>query len=167
MQTLERITASNALVFKTVRLAALRDSPSAFGSTYAHESQLSDADWLQRAAARCSDRSTGYLAMDSAAACGLISGFLDKQDPHKAHLVSMWVAPSHRRTGIGRSLIDAVVTWARDRGVNSLYLTVTSNNQAAIEFYRRNGFSMTGETVPYPNDPLLFEYEMSRHIVSE
>jgi ribosomal protein S18 acetylase RimI-like enzyme len=39
---------------------------------------------------------------------------------------------------------------------------VTSNNHAAIEFYERMGFSMTGNTEPYPNDPLIIEYEMSQ-----
>jgi hypothetical protein len=42
-----RITPENALVFKTVRLRALQESPTAFGSTYAKESQFSDADWVQ------------------------------------------------------------------------------------------------------------------------
>ena len=34
--------------FKAVRLRALEDTPTAFGSTYAKESVLSDSDWLKR-----------------------------------------------------------------------------------------------------------------------
>jgi ribosomal protein S18 acetylase RimI-like enzyme len=41
---------------------------------------------------------------------------------------------------------------------------VTSCNQDAVEFYMRIGFSMTGRTEPYPNDPALVEYEMSRQL---
>ena len=37
---------------------------------------------------------------------------------------------------------------------------VTSNNDTAITFYRSLGFSFTGRSVPYPNDPDLFEREM-------
>jgi ribosomal protein S18 acetylase RimI-like enzyme len=38
---------------------------------------------------------------------------------------------------------------------------VTADNSAAIAFYERNGFSFTGKTEPYPNDPSLLEREMS------
>jgi hypothetical protein len=65
MPALERITPTHALDIKAVRLMALRDSPSAFGSTYAKESQFSDADWLKRAANWSNDRSVGYLAMET------------------------------------------------------------------------------------------------------
>jgi len=46
--TIEPITALNMLLFKAVRLLALPDAPHAFGSTYAKESQLTDADWTKR-----------------------------------------------------------------------------------------------------------------------
>jgi hypothetical protein len=38
---------------------------------------------------------------------------------------------------------------------------VTSNNSTAIQFYERCGYSFTGTTGPYQNDPALFEYEMA------
>ena len=45
---IQPITPALTATFKDVRLRALLDSPSAFGSTYAGEAQLSDADWEQR-----------------------------------------------------------------------------------------------------------------------
>ena len=42
---------------------------------------------------------------------------------------------------------------------------VTSANLAAISFYQRLGFIRTGRTEPYPNDPAIFEYEMSKPIL--
>jgi hypothetical protein len=50
MISLEPITPRNAMVFKEIRLRALQDAPSAFSSNYAKEAQLSDGDWVQRAA---------------------------------------------------------------------------------------------------------------------
>ena len=76
----------------------------------------------------------------------------------------MWVAPTHRRLGIGRSLVEAIVTWARMQNVRTLLLRVTSNNDTAINFYQRLGFSQTGKTEPYRNDPSLLDYEMRRSI---
>lgn len=165
MPVLEQITPKNALIYKAIRLRALQDSPLAFGSTHAKESQLSDADWLKRAEDLSSDRSVGYLAMSQGISCGLVAAYLNEDDLGKAHLVSMWVSPTHRRNGIGRALIEAIQTWARIHKTHSLQLTVTSCNQSAIEFYKRNGFAMTGNTEPYPNDPALFEYEMSQPIM--
>jgi ribosomal protein S18 acetylase RimI-like enzyme len=162
--SLDRICATNASIYKSIRLAALQDTPIAFGSTYANESQFSDADWLKRAAKLNGDKSVGYLAMDGAAACGIVAAYEDEHDPHTVNVVSMWVAPTHRRSGIGRALIGAIDGWARDRGASKLQLMVTSSNKTAMEFYKRLGFSPTGRTEPYPNDPALVEHEMSRAV---
>jgi ribosomal protein S18 acetylase RimI-like enzyme len=164
MITLEIVTAQNAMVFKDVRLRALQDTPSAFSSTYAEESRFSDEDWVRRAAQWSGKGSTTYLAMDAGTPCGIASGFLDKDDSTEAHLASMWVAPTHRRLGIGRLLVNAVVDWARAQDTVILQLIVTSNNDGAIKFYERLGFTLTGKTDPYRNDPALDNLEMIRSI---
>jgi len=163
---LHQITPDMALLYKKVRLRALQDSPSAFGSTYLRESQFTDEEWDARARNVDGKRAVGYLAVDGEEYCGIAACFLDETELQKADLVSMWVAPEYRKAGVGRLLVDAIVRWAADRGVESLRLMVTSRNDAAIEFYKRLGFSMTGRTEPYPNDPALFEYEMVKPISS-
>lgn len=150
--------------FKTARLTALRDTPTAFGSTYAKESQLSDADWVRRVSAWNSNRSVCFLAMEENAACGIVAGRTDENDPHKAHLLSMWVAPTHRRASVGSRLVQAVEVWAKNLGIHELQLMVTSQNRAAKSFYERLGFTRTGRTEPYPNDPALIEYEMAKSL---
>ena len=162
MVVLERITAHNAMVFKAVRLRALQDTPSAFGSTFARESQFDEAEWSKRAGNMNGVRSIGFIAMDAGVACGIAGCFLDQTDDTQAHLISMWTAPTHRQQGVGRLLVNEILDWARNRKVRVLRLMVTSNNNPAIKFYERLGFSMTGRTEPYPNDPALIEYEMSR-----
>ncbi len=164
MPILEEITENNVVAFKTIRLRALQDSPSAFGSTYAREAEFPDAEWLRRATNMNGEKRIGYLAMDDGVPCGIAAAFRDERDPANAQLISMWVAPAYRRTGMGTVLIAAIQTWARARGVSTLKLMVTSSNHAAIEFYKRIGFSLTGKTEPYPNDPSLIEYEMSQPV---
>jgi len=164
MITIEPITRLNVLLFKEVRLRALEDSPSAFGSTYAKESQFADAEWMQRVGRWNGETGTGFLAIDAGVACGLAGSFLDQSDPTRAQLISMWTAPTHRQRGIGRLLVNAVLNWAGGRNVRVLQLMVTSNNEPAIRFYRRLGFTQTGRTEPYPNDPSVVEYEMSQPI---
>ena len=164
MIILEPITTRNALLFKDVRLRALQDSPTAFSSTYAEESLLTDTDWVKRAAQWNSEKSIGYLAMDARISCGIASGLLDQVDATRAHLLSMWVAPTHRRQGVGRTLVEAIVTWARTQNLRTLLLLETSNNEGAIKFYQQLGFTLTGRTEPYANDLALLNYEMSQSI---
>jgi ribosomal protein S18 acetylase RimI-like enzyme len=160
MVTIEPISRNNVSAFKAVRLRALLDSPTAFGSTYATESALSDDDWLNRAIQCSGDMSTGYLAMDSGMACGLVRATPDDQDVTVVWVESMWVAPTHRRMGIGRLLVDTILTWARLQGSIALKLSVTSNNEPGIRFYKSLGFLPTGKSEPYPNDNALVEREM-------
>jgi len=164
MISLKRITPADVALFKTVRLRALQDTPSAFSSTYAEESRFADADWTSRIAEWSASASTTYIAVDTDAACGIAGGFLERGDQGRAHLVSMWVAPSHRRLGVGAKLVDAIIHWARDQNARTLALIVTSNNDLAINFYTRLGFTFTGRTSPYRNDPALTDLEMIRTI---
>jgi ribosomal protein S18 acetylase RimI-like enzyme len=162
MIMLDPITAQNVALFREIRLRALRDTPSAFGSTYEKELQLTDADWLERALRWNGETGIGLLAMDGSAGCGIAGSFLDERDRTRAHLISMWTAPTHRQQGIGRILVNEIAGWARLRGADLLQLMVTSNNVPAMLFYERLGFTRTGQTEPYPNDFRLIEYEMCR-----
>ena len=162
MITLQRITPQNAMTFKAVRLRALQDTPSAFGSTYAKESQLADSEWVKRAGNMNGERSVGFLAIDADVACGIAACFLDQADATQGHLISMWTDPRHRRQGVGRLLVNEILEWARQHEVRTLRLMVVCNKERAIKFYEQLGFARTGRTEPYPNDPALIEYEMSR-----
>ena len=164
MILLNPITPAKALIFKAVRLRALQDTPTAFGSTYAKESQLTDDDWIKRAERWNGDRAAGFIAMDGETACGMVCSFLDEDDTTQAHLIAMWAEPAHRRQGLGCRLVTQVLTWASSRGAHTMLLVVTSSNEPAIRFYERLGFARTGRTEPYPNDPSLVEYQMSRLI---
>lgn len=162
MIVLEPISCENALVFKAARLRALQDSPTAFGSTYADALQLTDIDWQKRAADCNTDATRGYLAIDAGVVCGMIRSSPDDREANIVWVESMWVAPSHRRCGIGRLLFESLLIWATNKGMRMLKLGVTSNNETAIAFYKQLGFSITDNIGPYQNDPALFEYEMVR-----
>jgi ribosomal protein S18 acetylase RimI-like enzyme len=160
MIVLEPISPENVHTFKAIRLRALQSDPTAFGSTYAKESQLTGEEWLARSLRWSSEGSIGYLAFDGKNACGLVACYPDEQDPGRARVISMWVDPCYRRAGVGAALIDGLKAWASARSFRELILTVTSVNTGAIRFYERLGFRKTGKTEPYPNDPAIFEYEM-------
>jgi GNAT superfamily N-acetyltransferase len=52
------------------------------------------------------------------------------------------VMPNHRRTGVATALVAQVETWARERGIEALELNVWAFNQAALELYAKEGFSV-------------------------
>lgn len=51
------------------------------------------------------------------------------------------VTEGHRRSGIASALLGAAETWARERGIGALEVTVWAFNQAAQELYASQGFS--------------------------
>lgn len=162
--TLKPISVPEVDAYKATRLRALQDTPTAFGSTYAKESQLTDADWQRRVLQWNSEHSVCYLAWDHDTPCGIVASTLDSENPATAGIFSMWIAPTHRRCGIGQLLINGIIDWARSRQVKNLRLNVTSSNDAALRFYEHLGFIKTGKTEPYPNDPNLIEFELSQSI---
>lgn len=164
MIEIQRITPEIAKLYKEVRLWALQDSPLAFGSTYARESLLTDEDWHNRSANLDEVEKIGFLAMDGEKPCGIVLCFRDDHDPSEGDVISMWVAPQYRRAGLGRRLLDTVRQWATSRKLRTLHLMVTNTNDSAIAFYERYGFKKTGRTEPYPNDPSLLEFEMTRPV---
>ena len=110
-------------------------------------------------------KATGFIAIEDGhdEACGIAAGFFD-DDGSGPYLISMWVAPSHRRHGVGKRLVDAVLDWARSRGAKQITLEVTTTNVSAIRFYESLGFVRTEKVSPYPNDPRLQEYEMVKSL---
>ncbi|MFI9564429.1 GNAT family N-acetyltransferase [Streptomyces rishiriensis] len=58
-----------------------------------------------------------------------------------ATLVSMYVQPVHRRSGLGERMIAQFSAWAREVGAELAEVTAYSANADAIRFYERNGFA--------------------------
>ena len=128
--------------WREIRLRALQDSPSAFGSTYASERSRPEAFWRERLS---NPDNVAVLAESAARSAGMAGGFRDL--PGLLHVVAMWVDPGHRRHGVAHLVLDSVRDWGRDRGLR-LHLDVETTNEAARRCYERYGFVATGETRP-------------------
>ncbi|WP_342215419.1 GNAT family N-acetyltransferase [Nocardia cyriacigeorgica] len=61
-----------------------------------------------------------------------------------AEVVSVWVSPATRGTGISDRLLSAAFDWARADGHPNLRLSVLDDNEPARDLYRRNQFVETG-----------------------
>jgi len=56
-------------------------------------------------------------------------------------VADLLVRKSHRGSGIGRKLLDAAESYARDHDVTWLRIAALSGNRPAIELYKSTGFS--------------------------
>lgn len=153
-----RIQPGEGGLLRRVRLAALLDTPSAFGSSYEAEAPQSDQRWAELAAQRADgpDHAT-FFALDGGRAVGLVGGHRVTQDT--VELVSMWTSPEGRGQGVGALLVEAVVEWAAGTTVE---LWVTQGNDAALRLYERCGFEVTGDVQALPSDPCKDEIRMRR-----
>src|SRR5580658_597223 len=144
---------------RDIRLEALRDAPTAFGSTYEREVARGEADWRDRIS-----RGGTFLAyipeVSASEPAGLIGGY--QEDPVTVELVSMYVRPRARGRGLGDALVAAVIGWARYKNAAEVHLWVTETNAPARALYDRCGFTLTGERQPVPSTPSLDEVAMTR-----
>ena len=130
----------DAVLYRDIRLEALRLSPEAFGSTYEAEA----ARPLEFFAGRLSN-ATVFGAFIGESLFG-IAGFRQRdglKDQHKGELLGMYVRPAARGSGLGTRLIAAVLGHARGR-VEQLQLAVVADNEAAYRLYAAAGFVQYG-----------------------
>jgi ribosomal protein S18 acetylase RimI-like enzyme len=74
-------------------------------------------------------------------ACLWVGSSIDqlRGDRH-AHIFLLYVAPPHRRQGIGKALMQQAEAWARERGDRQIGLQVFVSNQPALALYRSLGY---------------------------
>lgn len=71
----------------------------------------------------------------------------------EAEVLNLGVAPSYRRKGIGRSLLNAAIAEAGSAGAARVFLEVRESNAGARAFYASLGFSQTGRRRAYYSNP--------------
>lgn len=151
---LQRVTEIQALNsddwqdIRDVRLRSLADAPEAFTSSYSREFAYGEAEWRDLAV-------TGkwFVAFDNEPVGVAIGVAGWSGDPKRRELVGMWVAPSHRRRGLARELLDQVRTWATSEGATTLSLGVREGNEQSLTAYLRMGMRSSGETMPEWDKP--------------
>jgi RimJ/RimL family protein N-acetyltransferase len=138
---------------RTIRVAALTDSPSAFGST------------LERELAFDEDRWRSWTER-----CGVFLGWADDRpvaiagglpEPDEVELIAVWAHPDTRGTGAGAAVIAAVIDWARQRRARRVTAWAVQDNDRAMRCYRKLGFTPTGRTDEHPHNEALRELEFA------
>jgi ribosomal protein S18 acetylase RimI-like enzyme len=63
-------------------------------------------------------------------------------DGHRGWLHLVAVSPDHRKTGIGRVLVEEAARRLRERGVPKVNLQIRGENAGVVAFYERLGFQV-------------------------
>jgi ribosomal protein S18 acetylase RimI-like enzyme len=145
------------MTLRDLRLAALADTPTAFASTLERESGYDEPRWRQLIAGFAC-----FMAWDGDQAAGLAGGLL--LDNGEWHVISMWVSPRARGSGVAHQLIEAVAEHVKAEGARKVSLWVTDGNDRARVFYERAGFRPTGKRQRVRPDEPQMEQEMSRDL---
>lgn len=130
---IRRLTLADLPVAREMRLAALRDAPGAFMSTYADAVERTDeqwASWIEQVAVF-----GAFLDGEPAGMVGAI-----RPEEGLTELIAMWVSPDARGHRLAGRLVDAVVGFARESGDKAVHLEFISGNDAAESAYLKSGF---------------------------
>lgn len=154
---IRRVTVGEWRAYRDIRLAALLDTPDAFGGTYAESVVRSDEWWIERTRLAAESDEQALFVAWADSAVGLAGTFFDEPD---WVVIAMWVDPEHRGKGLGRRLLDAVVDFQRVHGATESVLGVVDGNDGARALYERYGYRDNGVANPLREGEPLIVREM-------
>jgi ribosomal protein S18 acetylase RimI-like enzyme len=137
---------NEAEAYRILRLSALQNNPEAFGSSYEESVVLPLEAFAERIPDKNSE-SVIFVAEVEGKLVGMM-GFLRSDRLKQKHSSSIWgvyVAPEARGHGLGRKLMDAIMTHAKQvEGLRKVTLSVITSNTAALKLYQSFGFEIWG-----------------------
>ncbi|MFL6617720.1 MAG: GNAT family N-acetyltransferase [Povalibacter sp.] len=135
---------TDAETYQALRLRGLAEAPTAFISTVEEDSTLSMSVVAERL--RHTADSAVFSAWSDGELCGIAGirreGKLRLR--HKAFLWGVYVSPSARGSGAGRTLVTMAMDYGREMGVRQINLGVNAKNLAALRLYESVGFHTYG-----------------------
>lgn len=137
---------SDARLYQKLRLAALKISPEAFGSTYEREVKFSLETVIERMKPTGNKFVLGAYD-DDGSLVGIVTFVRESglKTAHKGNVFGMYVAPEMQGRGLGKLLMLELIRKARDcDGVEQINLTVVSSNEPAKRLYKSLGFEVYG-----------------------
>ena len=148
------LTLEDSAAYHAIRLAALREHPTAYVTAYEEDAALSVEQLRERLTPSETAMTFGALENEQLVAIATLVRPERIRLRFRAMIVGMYVAASHRRAGLASRLVATCVDRARSlSGAEEVCLCVTTGNEAARRCYLACGF------VPDYTEPRYFKYE--------
>ena len=139
------LNGEDASAFQALRLFALRESPTSFGSSYEEEYSRTNQQIVTHLAGSPERKFVGCFDDVELLAVVGVGREQSIKERHIAFIRSMYVTPPARGKGVGRELMLAAIAEAAAwDGVEQITLSVTASNHSAILLYRHVGFVEVG-----------------------
>lgn len=104
------------------------------------------------------------VELDEPAPDSLMGFLVARVVADEAEILNLAVRPDSRHRGAASALLHEALDWAARRGARKAHLEVRSANSAALGFYKRYLFSISGGRLAYysspPDDALLLTREL-------
>jgi ribosomal protein S18 acetylase RimI-like enzyme len=131
-------------VLRDMRLAALRESPHSFLSTYEKEKAFDEPKWRAEF-----DRGDWNVSVQDSESAGIVGCTREAETPiHECYLEYIWVVPHWRNKGVAHHMLTDVLARLRRSGVRTAYLWVLDGNDAAVQLYKGVGFISSNHRQP-------------------
>ncbi|WP_342511609.1 GNAT family N-acetyltransferase [Sporosarcina sp. FSL K6-1522] len=141
---IRRLTSLDAEAYLRLRLAGLKNTPEAFGSSYSEEKDDPIEKYRQRFQ---SNDSLTLGAFNDSQLVGVVTLVKERliKLRHRTTIVAMYVSPEQRGLRIGKSLmLEAIAAANGIEGIEQVYLTVVTTNIPAKKLYSSLGFEVFG-----------------------
>lgn len=85
---------------------------------------------------------------------GIVGYGLGRMIGDDGEILNLAVAPEHRRRGVARALLAAMLSRFDDGAIRRVFLEVREGNLAALTLYEAEGFVRAGRRSGYYRDPV-------------
>ena len=149
-------TVNDADRLRKLRLAALKDTPAAFGAKYEDEEVKPESEWIDRL------KNTHWcFAVVDGVDVGLIAVDRAEKDRNSdCWLSSWWIHQDHRGSGIPKLMLNWVEQLCIEKNWEKVGLGVWPDNLRAIAAYKKLGFTEAEKLLPSRSIPGLMYLAM-------
>ena len=126
--------------YRTLRLEALKNDPTAFGSSHEEDIRLPPKEWKRRI------RSVLFALVDNKPIGMIVLHFESKiKTKHIANIYGVYVKNEYRNLGIGTKLLESAISLAKkNKGTIKIDLNVNPKQKAAVNLYKKYDFKPVG-----------------------
>ncbi|MES2611661.1 MAG: GNAT family N-acetyltransferase [Pseudomonadota bacterium] len=142
--TLRRLTAGDAEAFSALRRLVAADNPVPLGLGLREELTRPLQGFRDQLSASSNAVFGAFVGGTLAATAALAPSGPFTSSRHKLVLWGTFVAPAHRRKGLGRAVVRHAIDHARHNGARRVHLTMYLPNPAAGALYESLGFAVWG-----------------------